>query len=98
MHDGYKGLVREVSFYTSKRRDEAINNLKFEASNDDFLSETVLLKVVGNELVEGWNTYDISNLEPAYKSYRLRGSLTEDNSCNNIGEIRFLGYEVHEGT
>ena len=42
MQDGYIGLVREVSFFTNNVRDEAINNLKFEGSNDDFDTFTEL--------------------------------------------------------
>ena len=64
MQEGYIGLVREVSFFTNNVRDEAIDKLRFEGSNDDFVTVTEL-KAVG-EILEGWNTYDVSDLMPAF--------------------------------
>ena len=48
--------------------------------------------VVGTEVHEGWNTYDLSNELPQYSSYRLFNTIQY--GCNNIAEIQLIGHEV----
>jgi hypothetical protein len=50
---------------------------------------------VGEEAHEGWNYYDLSELDsgiPYYNAYRLYSVAFK--GCDDIGEIRFIGHEV----
>ena len=42
----------------------------------------------------GWNSYEVDELKPKYKHYRLRSKRTDHAACDGISEIRFIGYEV----
>ena len=49
--------------------------------------------IVGAEIHEGWNIYDIEGVD-AYSSYRLINE-ADAAGCNKIGELELLGWEIH---
>lgn len=72
-----------------------MNHLKIEASTDNFgsSSSTELLVEVSEEVHEGWNYYDLSDLSHEFQYFRIR-STANWSGCNSIGEIHYMGYEV----
>ena len=75
-----------------------VNNTFIEASTDNFVSSTVELVHVSEELHEGWNYYDLTEYTSdsstaKYQYYRMRSNATEK-GCDAIGEIHFFGHEV----
>ena len=100
---GYVGVLNELNFFLDYfNTNRIVNNLKFEASTDKFVSDIVEILVVGEEAHEGWNYYDLTDLGvdendepipiPSYPYYRLSSGV--DNGCDDLGEIRFIGHEV----
>ena len=69
-----------------------VDQLRFEASTDNFVSDIQEILVVGEEAHEGWNYYALNSTEVRYPYYRLTSSVS--NGCDDIGEIRFIGHEV----
>ena len=91
----YVGVVDELSFFLDYFDMAAINaTLKFQGSNDAFVSEIIDLVVIGDEAHEGWNYYDMKELSaiPKYSAYRLFNENAK--GCDDIGEIHFIGKEV----
>ena len=74
-HKGYKGVLQEMSFFLDYFDVNKINNsLKFQASNDGFVAETVDLLTMTQDVHEGWNYFDMKDLTngiPKYGAYRL---------------------------
>jgi len=52
-----------------------------------------LLVEVSDEVHEGWNYYDLSDIDHSYQYFRIRSNATND-GCNSIGEIHYMGFEV----
>ena len=50
--------------------------------------------VLQDEMHEGWNYYDMKDIDaiPKYSAYRLFNANAR--GCDDIGEIRFIGQEV----
>ena len=49
---------------------------------------------MSEEVHEGWNYYDLTDLpKNDYQYFRLR-SEASGNGCDDIGEIHYMGYEV----
>ena len=87
------GILEEVRFFMDIFNINVIKDkLEFQGSNDDFLSESVTIFTVGDEVHEGWNSYEVD--KPKFSSYRLHN--TEVNGCNDIGELQLLGKEVFD--
>ena len=85
------GILEEVRFFMDIfNKNVIIDKLEFQGSNDDFLSDVVTIFTVGDEVHEGWNSYEVD--KPKFSSYRLHNA--EVNGCNNIGELQLLGKEV----
>ena len=95
---GYVGIVNEVSFFLDVYSEaDVVDQLFIEASNDNFVNadNIQLLATVSDEVHEGWNYYDLSELETHdYMYFRIRSNATEGNFCDSIGEIHYMGYEV----
>lgn len=77
-----------MDVFTNK--DLYAGNLKIQGSND-FASGTIEdLVVIGEELYEGWNNYELNSA--TYERFRIFNSVS--NGCDNIGEIKFFGQKV----
>ena len=84
--DEKKGILDEIRFfmdYFNGNYERYNGKLKFQGSNDDFVSEIEDIVIVGNEVHEGWNSYPLE--KPDFKSYRLFHA--SKYGLNNIGEL-----------
>jgi len=70
------------------------DNLVFQGSNDGFSSDINDLVTVGEEIHEGWNSYDLPM--STYSSFRIFNA--ENNGCNSIGELKLFGQKVYDVT
>ena len=82
-----KGIVEEVRFFMDYFSDKSVlaGNLKLQGSLDDFSSSIVDLVIVGEEIHEGWNSYDLDPSVAQFNSYRLFNA--EAGGLNDIGEL-----------
>ena len=55
------------------------DTLELQGSNDEFVSDINTLETIGEEIHEGWNSYDLKPLA-SYSSYRLFNS--KENGCD----------------
>ena len=87
------GVVEEFRFFMDYfgNKELYVGNLVFQGSNDGFDLDINDLLVVGEELHEGWNYYDLD--KPDFASYRLFNA--ENNGCNSIGELKLFGQKVY---
>jgi hypothetical protein len=93
---GYVGVINEISFFLDVFDTENVyDHLFIEGSRDNFNNSVEQLVAVSKEAHEGWNYYDLSDLDsPArYQYYRLRSD-ADSKGCDDIGEIHYIGYEV----
>jgi hypothetical protein len=95
--DGFKGYITEFRFFMDfySDRDARIGHLKFQGSDlpfDDALAVIEDIVVVGEEIHEGWNYYDLSDNPRKYANYRMFSA--HNYGCNHIGEIKLIGQEV----
>lgn len=91
--DGFIGVLQELSFFLDYFNvNTIVDQLRFEASSDNFVSDIQEILVVGEEAHEGWNYYALNSTEVRYPYYRLTSAAAK--GCDDIGEIRFIGHEV----
>jgi len=98
----FVGVLEEVRFFMGTYPDKTVfnGNLKFQGSNEDFSETTGIIDIftVSSEIHEGWNYYKLnehmeaSAYPPKYRYYRLFNA--ENNGCDYIGEINFIGQKV----
>ena len=100
------GFLTEVRFFMSYFSDIDVYNTKlmFQGSNDGFANplDITTIFTVGEELHEGRNYYKFQEMVdamtiselPAYRYYRLFNA--ENNGCDNIGELTFIGSVAFE--
>ena len=74
-------------------RSQYASTLELQGSNDDFVSEIVTLKTIGEEIHEGWNNYELPSIA-TYSAYRLFNS--QNKGCDDIGELKLYGQTVFE--
>lgn len=96
---GYVGVLNEISFFLDEfSQGNIVDQLKIQASDDNFSSSIIDLVLVSEEAHEGWNYYSMSDLDDAsitevkHQYYRLYSGVSS--GCNAIGEIHFYGVEV----
>ena len=91
---GQVGVLESFRFFMDYFQDVSVyaGALTLQGSNDDFVADINDLVVVGEELHEGWNYYDLAS--PSYNAYRLFNA--NNNGCNKIGHIKFIGQEVFD--
>jgi len=77
--DGYVGMLSKVKYMVADiEKDKFINNLAFEASNDN-TTYTELFRTDYN-IGSGWNYHEFdSKAQPKYKYYRFVGN--NSNAC-----------------
>jgi hypothetical protein len=93
---GYVGVVNEISFFLDQFSKLDIHDRLFiEGSSDNFVDNIELLVAVSEEVHEGWNYYDLTELDftAKYQYFRLRSD-AGSNGCDGIGEIHYIGYET----
>jgi len=85
-------MVSEFRFFMDYFTNKALyaGTLKFQGSNDGFVNNINTLVTVGEEIHEGWNSYDLSNV--AFSSFRIFNPT--NNGCDAIGEIKLFGQVV----
>ena len=90
----YIGVLNEISFFLDEFiQTNLVDHLFIEASNDNF-NTVELLVSVSEEVHEGWNYYDLSDLAAnEFQYFRLRSD-ADAHGCDDIGEIHYIGYEV----
>ena len=92
---GYVGAMNEISFFLDEfYSGHIVNKLVIQASSDNFVESIETLIEVSEEAHEGWNYYDLTEVDqPRFQYYRLKSNATSS-GCDGIGEIHYFGYEV----
>lgn len=82
-------LTKRSSGSNSLIKSRFVGNLTLQGSNDDFEADINEIVIVGDEIHEGWNSYDLSQTLPSYNSYRLCNEI--DGGLEYISEIELIG-------